>query len=253
MLIQALVAQPPDWTWPFHVFVDASDIAIGSTLMQHNAPNWYRPVYYSNQKLSAAERNYSTRECEGLGMIYSINKFCHYLLGKKFTFHVDHAALLYLVSKLSLTGKLARWMLLLQEFDLDIQHRPSMQHVVADYLSRIENGADAAEMDDDFPDGAILHILTNNPDQNFTPPKDKWLTEMSEFLNTRLPPPWMQTDEKKRLAVRSHNLCMMSETLYHKGSDGVWRKCVLSDEKGTILREAHCGIVGVHYAGDTTT
>ena len=32
-------------------------------------------------------------------MIYSINKFHHYLLGKKFTFHVDHATLLYLVSK----------------------------------------------------------------------------------------------------------------------------------------------------------
>ena len=52
-------------------------------------------------------------EREALGMIYSINKFRHYLLGKKFTFHVGHAALLYLVSKQALTGKLARWMLLL--------------------------------------------------------------------------------------------------------------------------------------------
>ena len=40
-------------------------------------------------------------------MIYNINKFKHYLFGKKFTFPVDHAALLYLVSKLALTGKLA--------------------------------------------------------------------------------------------------------------------------------------------------
>ena len=97
------------------MFLDASDISIGSALMQLTAPNWYRPVYYSSRKLSTAERNYSTTEREALGMIYSINKFRHYLLGKKFTFHVDHAALLYLVSKQSLTGKLARWMLLLQE------------------------------------------------------------------------------------------------------------------------------------------
>ena len=48
--------------------------------------------------------------------------FRHYLLGKKFTLHVDHVVLLYLVSKQSLTGKLAQWMLLLQEFDFDIQH-----------------------------------------------------------------------------------------------------------------------------------
>ena len=53
-------------------------------------------------------------------MIYNINKFRHYLLGKKFTFHVDHVPLLYLVSKQALPGKLAQWMLLLQEFDFDI-------------------------------------------------------------------------------------------------------------------------------------
>ena len=124
MLSQAPIVQLPDWTQPLHVFVDASNIAIGSALMQHTTPNWYRPVYYSSRKLSTAERNCSTTEQEALGLIYSINKFRHYLLGTKFTFHVDHAALLYLVSKQALTGKLARWMLLLQEFDFDIEHRP---------------------------------------------------------------------------------------------------------------------------------
>ena len=61
------------------------------------------------------ERNYLTTECEALSMIYSINKFLHYLLGRKFKFHVDHSTLSYLVSKQELTGKLARWTLLLQE------------------------------------------------------------------------------------------------------------------------------------------
>ena len=53
-------------------------------------------------------------------------------------------------------------MLLLQEFDFDIQHRLGTQHTVADYLSRIENGADAVHGDDDSPDGAILHIEAEN-------------------------------------------------------------------------------------------
>ena len=73
-------------------------------------------MYYASRKLSAAERNYSTTEREALGMIYNIRNFRHYFLRRKFTFHVDHAALLYLVEKQMLTGKLARWMLLLQEF-----------------------------------------------------------------------------------------------------------------------------------------
>ena len=93
MLTQAPIVQPPDWTRPSHVFVDDSDIAIGTALMQHTELNWYRSVYYSNRKLSTVKQNYSTKEHEPLGMIYSIYKFRHYLLGKKFTFHIDHTGL----------------------------------------------------------------------------------------------------------------------------------------------------------------
>ena len=88
-------------------------------------------------------------------------------------------------------GKLARWMLLLQEFDFDIQHRLGTHHAIVDYLNRIENGDDAREGDDHFPDGEILHIVTKDPYQNLTPPEDKWLRKMSEFLSTSLPLPRM--------------------------------------------------------------
>jgi hypothetical protein len=102
--------------------VDASDIAIGSMLMQNYEKNWFRPVYYASRRLPKAEQNYSTTEREALGMIYNVTKFLHYLLGKRFTFHVDHSALVYLVSKASLIGKLARWTLVLQEYEFDIVH-----------------------------------------------------------------------------------------------------------------------------------
>ena len=127
-------------------------------------------------------------------MIYNINKFRHYLLGKKFTFHVDHVALLYLVSKQTLTRKLVRWMLLLQEFELNIQHQPGMQHAVADYLSRLEHGADAVNDDDDFPDGVVLHIEAEERERKHTSHENKWLMDMSTFLSTGLPPSLMRTE-----------------------------------------------------------
>jgi hypothetical protein len=89
LLTRAPVVQPPDWNWEFHVLVDASDIAIGSVLMQKYEKNWFRPVYYGNRRLSKAKRNYSITEREALSMIYSVTKFRHYLLGKKFMFHVS--------------------------------------------------------------------------------------------------------------------------------------------------------------------
>ena len=152
MLSQAPVVQPPDWTRDFHVFVDASDVAIGIVLMQLTEPRWYRPVYYANWKLSKTEQNYSIMEREALGMIYSVTKYRHYLLGRKFSFHVDHSALLYLVSKASLTRKLAWWTLLLQEFEFEIYHRPGVQHAVANYLSRLKSGEVRDGVRNEFPD-----------------------------------------------------------------------------------------------------
>jgi hypothetical protein len=135
--------------------VDRSDIAIGNVLIQKYEKNCLRPVDYASRRVSKAEHNYSTTEREALGMIYSVTKFHHYLLGKPFTFHVDHSALVYLVSKASLTGKLARWTLLLQEYEFDIVHQPSAQHAVVDYLSRLESGEALTGVADDFPNTGV--------------------------------------------------------------------------------------------------
>ena len=163
-------------------------------------------------------------------MIYSITKFRHYLLGRKFTFHVDHSALLYLVNKQALTGRLARWMLLLQEFDFQIQHRPGVQHAVADYLSRLESGEPTETTYDDLPDAHLFHLATT-PDDN----EDGWITDMTYFLSTGLPPEHLPLDVKKRLAVRSRNFCLVSDILYHKRSDGIWRRAIRQFEKNTVL------------------
>ena len=91
-------------------------------------------------------------------MVYSVTKYRHYLMGRKFSFHVDHSALLYLVSKSSLTGKLAHWTLLLQEFKFEIYHRPGVQHAVADYLSRLESGESGDKVCDEFPNAKLFKV-----------------------------------------------------------------------------------------------
>ena len=122
------------------------------------------------------------------GMVYSVTKYRHYLLGRKFSFHVDHSALLYLVSKASLTGKIARWTLLLQEFEFDIFHRPGVQHAVADYLSRLEFGEASNDVQDEFPDAELFRITTEPATDATVADEDKWLTEMHQFLSTGVPP-----------------------------------------------------------------
>ena len=147
-------------------------------------------------------------------------------MGRKFTFHVDHSALLYLVSKQELTGKLARWTLLLQEFEFDILHRPGVQHVVADYLSRLESKEEGIGVKDDFSDVQLFRVEARKAQEMNEESEDEWISEMTIFLSTGIPPEQMSADERKRLAVRSRNFCLLNDVLYHKGADGIWRRAV---------------------------
>lgn len=156
MLVVAPILIPPYWRLAFHVFVDASDVAIGEVLTQEKEKGWYKPVYYDSRMLIKAEKNYSVTERKALGMVYSLTKFRHYLLGNKVVFHVDHQALIYLIKKPQLIGRLARWMLLLQKFDFSIIHTPGKTHVVGDYLSRLESGEAVVGVDDQLLDAHLF-------------------------------------------------------------------------------------------------
>jgi hypothetical protein len=99
------------------VHVDASAITLGAILVQPGAGDLDHPISFARRKLSELEQNYNTTEREGLAMVYALQKFRQYLLGKHFNMFPDHLALKYLVNKLVLGGRIRRWLLLFQEFD----------------------------------------------------------------------------------------------------------------------------------------
>ena len=107
-LLSAHVLVPSNWNESFHVYVDASLITLGCVLSQKDTRNTEHPIYFASRQLIAVEKNYTTTECEALGMIFVVQKFRHYLLGYPFIFYVDHDALKYLINNPDLSGRLAR-------------------------------------------------------------------------------------------------------------------------------------------------
>jgi hypothetical protein len=84
---------------------------------------------YSSKLLNFAGRNYITIEREALVMVYVLHKFRHYLLGNRFTFYVNHMALVYLVNKPHVSNRLARWLLLFMEYHFKIIYKPNRSHL----------------------------------------------------------------------------------------------------------------------------
>jgi len=81
-------------------------------------------------------------------MIYVIKKFHHYLLGNNFTFFVDHQALIYLVNKPTIIGRITRWLLLLQEFNFKVIYKVGKVHFLPDQISCAKNGKLAIGVED---------------------------------------------------------------------------------------------------------
>jgi hypothetical protein len=108
----------------FHVHVDASGITLGTILAQPRDGSMHHPIYFARKKFSQVECNYTTTEREGLAMIYTLQKFRHYLLGSHYKLFIDHYALKYLVNKIVLEGRIFRWLLLFQEFSFEVIIKP---------------------------------------------------------------------------------------------------------------------------------
>ncbi|CAM8943440.1 unnamed protein product [Rhodiola kirilowii] len=136
-LTSAPIVQPPDWELPFELMCDASDFAVGAVLGQ-GIDKKLHVVYYASKVLAGAAVNYTTTEKEMLAIVYAFEKFRQYLIGSKTTVYTDHAAIKYLLSKKDSKPRLIRWVLLLQEFDIDIRDKKGAENLVADHLSRIE-------------------------------------------------------------------------------------------------------------------
>ena len=63
-------------------------------------------------------------------------KCVKYLYGRKVTVRTDHAALRWLLNFKNPEDQLARWLEVISEYDMTIQHRPGRKHGNADGLSR---------------------------------------------------------------------------------------------------------------------
>ncbi|CAN6712729.1 unnamed protein product [Malus baccata var. baccata] len=157
LLTTAPIIVPPDWSLPFELMCDASDYALGAVLGQRKDK---RPhvIYYASRTLNDAQLNYSTTEKELLAVVFALDKFRSYLIGTKVIVFTDHAALKYLLTKKEAKPRLIRWILLLQEFDIEIRDKKGSENVVADHLSRMVHNEESLPILETFPDEQLLSI-----------------------------------------------------------------------------------------------
>jgi len=149
-LIQYPILSYPDYEKEFILITDASGRGLGAVLSQLNGDGKEIVIAYASRSLVQAEKNYPITDQECLAIMWAIEHFHKYLIGKKFMIITDHSALKTLkTAKIPTKGRRARWIMELQQYDFEIKHRSGKENSNADGLSRLINTEELESDEDD--------------------------------------------------------------------------------------------------------
>ena len=233
---EAPILRGPNWKLPFHNSTDASDTALGSILGQKYLIPY--AIYYTSKNLTPTELNYTVIGKEFLAVVHAINKFKHYITGYETFFHTDRSAIIYLMNKPITNGRVTRWILLLQEFNITVLDRPGKQNIVADCLSRIQNIKEDSPVEDKFPNEYLFAVTTQTP----------WFADIANYLVRGKLPSHLLPREKRKIIQESARYSWITNKLYKTGLDLMIRRCVREDEMPNIVKACHDEPCGGHFA-----
>ncbi|GJR02435.1 reverse transcriptase domain-containing protein [Tanacetum coccineum] len=166
------------------------DDEFGAVLGQKDGKNFH-PIYFASKTLNLAQQKYTVTEKELMAVVFAFDKFRSYLILSKTIVHTDHSALRHLFKKQDAKPRLIRWILLLQDFDIEIKDRKGTENVAADHLSRIENdeSSNDSEVDDNFPGETLMEINTKD---------EPWFADFANYLVDDIIPKGMTYQQKNK-------------------------------------------------------
>src|SRR6185437_15835041 len=131
---EPIVLHYPDWTQAFEIHCDASKEAVAAILTQR-IDGAERVIMYASKSLSSIEQRYQTYEQECLAVVWAVELFRKYIRNSKTVVLTDCHALQWLKTRTE-GSRVMRWIMRLQEFDLDIRHRKGKHSGNVDGLTR---------------------------------------------------------------------------------------------------------------------
>jgi hypothetical protein len=167
--------------------------------------------------------------------VFGIDKFRSYLVGAKVIIFTDHAALKYLLTKKDAKPRMLRWILLLQEFGVEIKDKKGVENTVADHLLRMPvTKTQDLPINDFLCDDMLLKVTNSNT----------WYANIMNFMVSGYVP---QGENRKKSLYESRCHLWNDPYLYRVCSDCLLRRCVPTAEGAQIIEKCHFAPYGGHF------
>jgi hypothetical protein len=136
-------------------------------------------------------------------------------VNSKVIIYTDHATIKYLLSKKDAKPRLIRWILLLQEFDVEIRYKKGSENVEANHLSRMNREDDKEPIKDKTRDDHLYRVLD----------KDTWMINIIRAIR-KMKLDHLDKNAQRRVMAESQRYYWDAPFLFRLGADGVMRRCV---------------------------
>ncbi|RDX83306.1 Retrovirus-related Pol polyprotein, partial [Mucuna pruriens] len=222
---------------------DASNSTLGAVLgLRAGVGKPVHVIAYASRTMDPTQSNYTTTKKELLAIVFALDKFCSYLLGSRIIVFFDHAALRFLLKKPDAKLRLIRWMLLLQEFDIEIRDKKGVENSIADHLSRIGKESEPMPIRDEFPDEQFLHMTTPTP----------WFADICNFVAASQFPRKASWLYKEKLQSDAKYYSWDDPNFWRLCSNQVIRRCIPEAKINSVLQLCHATPRGGHYGAIQT-
>lgn len=122
---------------PVNIVTDGCLTGIAGVVSQGESFKTAKVAAYFSAKLNPAQQNYPVHEIEMLAGVETMLRHRDILQGTRFRWYTDHKGLIHLLEQKNLSGRQARWMEKISEFDFEVIYVPGVENVLSDALSRM--------------------------------------------------------------------------------------------------------------------
>ncbi|XP_077232518.1 uncharacterized protein LOC143869845 [Tasmannia lanceolata] len=237
---------------PLLLYLSFTNTTMGCMLAQQGSESKKeKPIYYISKKILEYEVKYTILEKTCLALVWATQRLRHYLLSNKVLMLSRMDSLKYLFEKPTLTGRTARWLLLLSEFDITYVTQKSVKGQEYYFYSLVHNNALAtlASMLDipatmevqpltvrlqwEPAHVNVIEIAAKCPDVK------PWYTDIRNLISGEGHPPEASGKERRTLQRLAAHFVICGEQLYRRSFDGIQLLCVDEDKAAELIEPTH--------------
>jgi hypothetical protein len=208
-------------------------------LVQEDDSHDEHVIYYLSQSLMTTKAKYLHVEKLALEIVQVVQRFRHYILLRKTIIISDCNPMQHILTCQLLGGKYSKWIVILQEFDLEFECANSKKSLVfSELICDLPSAETENVAEDSLPNESLFLISFD----------DTWYGDIIIYLQTQTFWPTLSSTDRRRIQYQARQYIILSDTLYRCGVDSIFRHCLTFDEAEKALNEYHSRACGGHMS-----